>query len=222
MANDVIHEDVAGPCIAVVVAVVAVAVIVNGGNLNEGEFGVVDCCGRHVLDLAIKVTLVDDVVDVLDERAEDADKDVAGIPVGGDVVHVACGLTASADLAVDITALQLEDDGDAGGGCAVKDEGDHPAIYNPPINANIVVFLDVINRRVVDFIFGVRDVRGVATQDRSEFRIDRKGGRVCERLKDLGKEDVLITEELEGSFVKGELVLEEDVEPEIVAEGPGP
>lgn len=220
MANDVIHEDVAGPC-AVAVAV-AVTVIVNGGNLNEGEFGVVDCCGRHVLDLAIEVTLFDDVVDVLDERAEDADKDVAGIPVGGHIVHVAGGLTAFANLAVDITALQLEDDGDAGGSCAVKDEGDHPAVDHAAINANIVVFLDVINRRVVDFILRIRHICGVATQDRSEFRINRKRGRVCERLKDLGKEDVLITEELEGSFVKGELVLEEDVEPEIVAEGPGP
>ena len=218
MANDVIHEDVAGPC----TVAVAVAVIVNGGNLDEGEFGVVDCCGRHVLDLAIKVALVNDVVDVLDERAEDADKDVAGIPVGGHIVHVAGGLTSFANLAVDITALQLEDDGDAGGSCAVKDEGDHSTVDYAAINADIVVFFYFINRRVVDFVFGIRHVCCVATQNRSKFRIDRKGGRVCEGLKDLGEQDVLITEELEGSFVKGELVLEEDVEPEIVAEGPGP
>jgi hypothetical protein len=174
------------------------------------------------LDLAVEVALVDDVVDVLDERAEDADKDVARIPVGGDIVHVAGRLTAFADLAVDITALQLEDDGDTGGGCAVKDEGDHSTVDYAPINVNIIVLLNVINRGVVDFIFGIRHIRGVATQDRSEFRIDWKGGGVCEGLEDLGKEDVLITEELEGSFVKGELVLEEEVEPEIVAEGPGP
>jgi hypothetical protein len=104
----------------------------------------------------------------------------------------------------------------------VKDEGDHSTVDYAPINANIVVLLNVIDCGVVDFILRIRHIRGVATQDRSEFRIDRKGGGVGEGLEDLGKEDVLITEELEGSFVKGELVLEEEVEPEIVAEGPGP
>jgi hypothetical protein len=166
--------------------------------------------------------LVNDVVDVLDEGFQDSDHDVSGIQISDDVVHVAGGLTTFANLRINVTALEFEDDGVTGGGCAVKDEGDHSTVNYAAINADIVVFFYFINRCMVDFVFGIRHVRCVATQNRSEFRIDRKGGRVCERLKDLGEQDVLITEELEGSFVKGELILEEEVEPEIVAEGPGP
>jgi len=104
----------------------------------------------------------------------------------------------------------------------MKDKSDHSTVDHAAVNANIVVLLDVIDCGVVDFILRVRHICGVATQSGSEFRVDRKGGRVGEGLEDLGKEDVLITEELKGSLVKGELVLEEEVEPEIVAEGPGP
>jgi hypothetical protein len=204
------------------VSVVAAAVIMNGRDLDEGEFGVVLCCGKHILDLTIKVALFDDVVDVLDKRTENSHDRVTGIPVGDDVIHVAGGLTSSADLAVDVAALQLKNDGFAGGVCAVKDEGDHSTVYNPPINADIVVLLDFIDCGVIDFIFCVRHIRGVATQRISENGVKRKRARVGEGLEDLGKQDVLISEKLEGSFIKGDLVLKKEVEPQIVAEGPGP
>jgi hypothetical protein len=104
----------------------------------------------------------------------------------------------------------------------VKDEGDHSAVYNPPINANVVVFFYFIYGGVINFIFGIGHVRGVATQRVSENGIKRKRATVSEGLEDLGKQDVMATEELEGSVIEGDLVLEKELEPQIVAEGPGP
>ena len=140
--------------------------IVDGWNTDVVEDGKILFGLDEIADFVAEITLIDDVVDVVEERFEDTGDRVRWKEVAEIAVEEEDGIAAGLEAFVDVGALELDDHGflEIIQESSFEDEGDHSAVDDATVDMDVIVALYSVKTVVVDFGFFVAGVCCVAVE----------------------------------------------------------
>jgi hypothetical protein len=187
---DVIHDDKR----RVVYMFVAV---VDGRDSYKVEFREIILGLPEICDFVGEVTLVQNVVDVGDKGFYEMEKGVLGPHPAGVGEKRFHDLTPSLEFGENILSFEFYNDGVAVCVHSLEHERDHSAIDDVAVDRVGIQFFDCAKRFVIYFGFGETRIGRVVHQLCMELRGQTGVLGMCQRLENLGEQDVFVAQQLE-------------------------